>query len=323
MLEKYNPESYNHQYCTVNGIRMHYIDENPSSNQALMLIHGWPDLWFGWREQIHFLVELGYRVIVPTPRGIGETDAPEDPNAYNCKEVCNDFVKLLDFLELPTVTMIGHDWGGFFALKFALFYPERTKAVTSFCTPYIAAGPVRLTLEQIVQGLPSFGYQLYLITPEATKELDTYTRDFFNVAFRPTAEITRLLVDPTTTKIVEGREKIARSEKVPEAVMDYYVKTYQKSGFRGSLNWYKQMENNWELLHAMDQTIKRPTLITIADKDRALPMSMAVGMESFIPDLEKHTVEDSGHWILWEQPEQCNKILTEWLIKQNIVPTHA
>ncbi|KAL7311009.1 hypothetical protein PS15m_008831 [Mucor circinelloides] len=316
MLDKYDPSTYNHQYAQINGIRMHYVDENSSSSKALLLIHGWPDLWIGWREQISFLVELGYRVIVPSLRGFGETDGPADPAEYGFGTVSKDLAGLLDHLEIPTVTVIGHDWGGAVTWRFGQFYPDRVRALASFCTPYTAPAQQDVTLEQIVQVLPNFKYQLYLSTPEAEKDINENVGKFFRRIFRPVAEMnSQPLIDPETGKLAEGREDRPRSEKVPEKVMDYYIEWYTKQGARGGLNWYKQTHNNYVQCKDLDPIIKKPSMMVIAELDRALPPSMAAKMPEFIPGVEMHLVPGSGHWILWEKPEECNQFLKNFLAK--------
>ncbi|KAL0095611.1 Alpha/Beta hydrolase protein [Phycomyces blakesleeanus] len=322
MLDKYDPSTYNNQFCNTNGIRMHYVDENPSSKEVLLLIHGWPDLWLGWREQIGFLVNLGYRVVVPTLRGFGETESPADPSLYGFKTACKDIVGLLDHLEIPTVTTIGHDWGGFVVWRFSQFYPERVKAIASFCTPYGPRPPVRLTLEQVVQNLPNFKYQLYLCTPEAEQEINAYPREFFTALFRTVNEQSgRKLLDLKTGKLVEGRPAVKKSDLVPQKVLDHYVEMVKKHGSRGGLNWYKQVLRNWDESEGLDPIITKPSLMVLAERDVALPPSMAANMKNYVPNLETHLVKDAGHWILWEKPEECNRILAHWLKSLNIVPS--
>ncbi|GAA5808930.1 hypothetical protein MFLAVUS_002329 [Mucor flavus] len=312
MLDKYDPSTYNHQYANLNGLRMHYVDENPSSSKALLLVHGWPDLWLGWREQIPFLVNLGYRVIVPTLRGFGETEGPADPSLYGYKNIANDLAALLDHLEIPTVTVIGHDWGGAVTWRFGQFYPERVKALVSFCTPYFPPMNVDVTLEQVVQVLPNFKYQLYLASPEAEKDMDDNMAKFFRLVFRPIAD-GKYLRDPETGRLAEGREDVARSEVIPEKVLNYYVEAYTKQGARGGLNWYKQTHNNFVQCKDIDPIIKKPSMMVIAELDKALPPSMAAKMPEYIPGVEMHLVKDSGHWILWEKPEECNAYLKDFL----------
>ncbi|CAO3684646.1 unnamed protein product [Rhizopus stolonifer] len=315
MTDYNNPASYNNQYCNVNGIRMHYVDENSSSDKALLLIHGWPDLWLGWREQIHFLVSLGYRVIVPTLRGFGETDAPEDPAEYGFGVISKDLVGLLDHLEIPTVTVIGHDWGGLVIWRFGQFYPDRVKALASFCTPYVPPAQQDVTLEQIVERLPNFKYQLYLNTPEAEQDLDNNIGKFFRRVFRPISEMKETLIDPATGTLAEGRADRERSEKLHPLAYNYYVEQYTKRGSKGGLNWYKQTHNNYVQCKDLDPIIRKPALMVLAEKDAALPPAMASQMPELVPGVEIHLVKDSGHWILWEKPEECNAFLKSFLSK--------
>jgi soluble epoxide hydrolase/lipid-phosphate phosphatase len=220
----------------------------------------------------------------------------------------------LDHLELPTVTVIGHDWGGFVTWRFGQYYPERVKALASFCTPYLPPAPQEVTLEQIVEKLPNFKYQLYLSSPPAEKDFGENIPKFFRRIFRPVGDMVgHPLIDPETNKLVEGREDRPRHEKVPEKVFDYYVKSYTERGVRGSLNWYKQTHNNFVQSQGLDPIINKPSMMVIAEHDKALPPSMADHMPKFIPGIEMHLVKGSGHWILWEKPEECNKLLKDFL----------
>ncbi|KAI9009333.1 Alpha/Beta hydrolase protein [Phycomyces nitens] len=322
MFDKCDPSSYNSQFCNTNGIRLHYVDENSSSKEVLILIHGWPDLWLGWREQIGFLVNLGYRVIVPTLRGFGESESPADPSQYGFKTISKDLAGLLDHLQIPTVTTIGHDWGGFVVWRFAQYFPERVKAIASFCTPYAPRPPVKVTLEDIVKKLPNFQYQLYLNTPEAEEEINAHPREFYAALFRPVGEQRgRKLIDPKTGKLVKGRPVVEKSDLVPQKVLDYYVEMIQKHGSRGGLNWYKQTSRNWDESEGVDPIITKPSMIVLAERDAALPPSMADNMEEYVPNLERRLVKGAGHWILWEKPEECNHILAQWLKSLDIIPS--
>ncbi|KAI8366840.1 Alpha/Beta hydrolase protein [Radiomyces spectabilis] len=315
MSDKNNAAAYNHQFAEVNGIKMHYVDENPSSQNVLLLCHGWPDLWLGWREQIFFLSQLGYRVIVPSMRGFGGTESPADPEKYGMGVVCADLVALLDHLQIPTVTVLGHDWGGVVVWRFAQFYPERTHAVASFCTPYLKPETQYVPLEELVKKVPNFSYQLYLTTPEAEQELNENTEAFFIRLLRPIGETTERFLDRETMRLVAGRGPMAKCDSLPASVLDYYVEQFQKTGFRGPQNWYKQSKRNFEQCKDLDPIIRKPSLMVAAELDPALPPAMTAKMPEYVPDLEMHIVKGSGHWLLWEKPEDCNAILKEWLNK--------
>lgn len=243
-------------------------------------------------------------------------DAPEDPAEYGFGVISKDLVGLLDHLEIPTATVIGHDWGGLAIWRFGQFYPERVKALASFCTPYMPPAQKEVTLEQIVQALPNFKYQLYLNTPEAEKELDANVAKFFRRVQRPIAEHDgNTIVDEKTNRIVETRPDRPLSDAIPQKVFDYYVAAYTKRGFHGGLNWYKQTHNNFVQCKDLDPIIKKPSLMVLAEGDMALPPSMASDMPKYIPGVEIHLVSNSGHWILWEKPEECNAYLKDFLAR--------
>ncbi|KAF7729754.1 hypothetical protein EC973_003832 [Apophysomyces ossiformis] len=304
----------------VNGIRLHYVDENPSGKEALILFHGWPDLWLGWREQIDFLANLGYRVIVPSLRGFGESDAPNDPAQYGFKTVSRDIAELLDHLSLPTVTVLGHDWGGFLAWRFTQFYPDRVRAVASFCSPHLPTSKEYLSLEQIVERFPNFKYQLYFANdPEAEKDfgenVDVYFKRLFQNREDKKLDKRAGLLDPITGKLAEGREVPTRSDAAPQKVIDYYIQQYQTTGVRGGFNWYKQTRRNWEECKDLDPIIRKSALMITAEKDPALPPSMADHMHNFVPDLDIHLVAGAGHFVLTDAPDECNAHLKTWLAK--------
>jgi soluble epoxide hydrolase/lipid-phosphate phosphatase len=171
-------------------------------------------------------------------------------------------------------------------------------------------------LEQVVKVLPNFTYQLYLRTPEAEKDMNENFGKFFRRIFRPVADQKgHPLIDPVTNRLAEGREDRPRHEKLPEKVLDYYVKAYTQQGARGGLNWYKQTHNNYVQCKDLDPIIRKPAMMVIAELDKALPPSMAAKMPEYIPGVEIHLVKESGHWILWERPEECNAFLKDFLAR--------
>ncbi|RUS15895.1 Alpha/Beta hydrolase protein [Endogone sp. FLAS-F59071] len=113
-MDPLNPESFTHKKAFVNGINLHYIDEGRDVNGVLILCHGFPDLWYGWRYQIKFLVQKGFQVLVPDLRGFGQSDAPRCPpnsfSAYSWKTIVTDLRDLMDALSIPRAIFIGHDW---------------------------------------------------------------------------------------------------------------------------------------------------------------------------------------------------------------------
>lgn len=161
-----------------------------------------------------------------------------------------------------------------------------------------------------------------MASPDAEDEFNNNVGKFFRRLFRPIDDLlTSSLVDPVTQRLTNGREDRPRHEKIPEAVMDYYVKTYTKTGSCGGSNWYIQTHNSFVQCKDLDSIIKKPAMVVLAENDRALPPSMATKMPKFIPGLETNLVQGSGHRILWEKLEECNGYLKDFLARVDPVTT--
>src|SRR5678816_722128 len=104
-----DPRAFNHCFAEVNGIRMHYIDEG--KGPLVILLHGFPYLWYMWRRQIGALTEAGFRVVVPDLRGFGQTDRPDSIEAYDMSQAVGDMVGLMAALGETSAVIVGHDLG--------------------------------------------------------------------------------------------------------------------------------------------------------------------------------------------------------------------
>ncbi|KAF9111891.1 Bifunctional epoxide hydrolase 2, partial [Mortierella sp. AM989] len=125
----YEPSSFNHKYATINGYKYHYVEEGNLDGTPIILIHGFPDMWYGWRYQIRHLAKQGYRVIAIDNLGTGETDHPRcengDYSIYSAKNLAANIVGLMDELKIQKAVIVGHDWGALIAGKIGLDFPDR------------------------------------------------------------------------------------------------------------------------------------------------------------------------------------------------------
>lgn len=254
-------------------------------------------------------------------KGYGESTAPPDIKEYSQEQICKDLAVFLDKLGIPQTVLVGHDWGGAVVWNMALFYPERVRAVASLNTPYRPADPAVDIVEKM-KTCPTFDYQFYFQEPgvaEAELEKDigrtlkvlirsTRREDRlpFALNFHRVRERGGLLVgfpeNPPASKILAGPE------------LQYYIQRFEKSGFSGPLNWYRNMRPNWRwALSAKDRKITMPALMVTAGKDAVLHPSMSKGMEEWIPQLRREHIEECGHWTQMERPAVLNRILVEWL----------
>ena len=115
---------YQPNYVTVDGLRMHYIDEGPADGEVVLLLHGQPDWSFLYRKMIPLIVEAGHRVIAPDMIGMGRSDKPIDIHTHTIEAHAGWWRELIAALDLRDITLFGQDWGGFTGLQVVAFHPE-------------------------------------------------------------------------------------------------------------------------------------------------------------------------------------------------------
>ncbi|KAJ8287384.1 hypothetical protein COCON_G00000430 [Conger conger] len=243
-----SPEGVPH--CSVYikpGQQVHYVDmgEGP----AVLLCHGFPDSWFTWRYQILALVESGFRVLAPDMKGYGESSSPPDIEEYSQEQLCQDLVTFLDKLGIVQVTLVGHDWGGSLVWNMTQYHPERVRAAASLNTPLFPVDPNTNPLEGLKR-IPIFNYQLYFQTPGvAEAELEKDLARTMKILFRGAADSDHQISPAGVTErgglFVGLADEVPLSSMLREEVLQYYVKQFSRNGFRGPLNWYRNVERNW------------------------------------------------------------------------------
>lgn len=256
---------------------------------------------------------MNLKVIFPDMLGYGRTDAPQELEKYSMKSMGNDIAELLaQVCPGEQVILGGHDWGGNFVWRFALWHPELLRAVFSICTPYSPPLATYIPLEQLVERLPNFRYQLRLAGPDAEAFITTPARIRGLLAGLyggrgPGGEIAFNVAEGP---LFENLEKIENSPVVSAEEMDYYVREYSRNGMRGPLNWYRTRKVNYEeevalLKDGQPPRITVPAMVISATKDAALPPRLTVGMEKHFDSLTKAEV-DSHHWAQWGAAEAVN-----------------
>ena len=311
----------------VNGVELAWYEAGPRSGTPVVLCHGFPELAFSWRHQIKALADAGRWVIAPDQRGYGLSGRPEAVSDYDMEHLTGDLVGLLDHLGAEKAVVCGHDWGGIVVWQMALRRPERVAGVIGVNTPFMArppADPIEIMRKRL-------GEEMYIVHFQKPGEADAIlgadvrkTMNFFmkkppagQAASRGMAS-ERKPGDPSVfplVRIVEAYDPAhdSRGEFLTPEEFDAFVELFERSGFTGGINWYRNMSRNWRLGEGVEDRVTQPSLMIMAEKDAVLPPSAAEGMERYVPDLEKALVEDSGHWTQQEQPAAVNRILLDWL----------
>lgn len=309
------PSDVSHGYVPIRpGVRLHFVEMG--SGPPVCLCHGFPESWFSWRYQIPALAQAGFRVLALDMKGYGDSSAPAEIEEYSMEVLCQDMVTFLDKLGLPQVALIGHDWGGMLVWALALCCPERVSAVASLNTPFLPAHPDVHPMEKI-RANPVFDYQLYFQEPGvAEAELEENLSRTFRSFFRASDEAF-LAVDKVRERgglFAQTPQQPGLSRIISEEDIQVYVQQFRKSGFRGPLNWYRNMEANWKWsCKAAGRKILIPALMVTAEKDFVLRPEMTKGMEDWIPQLKRGHIKNCGHWTQMDKPAEVNQILIRWL----------
>ncbi len=284
-------------------------------------MHGWPEIAFAWKNQLHAFAEAGFRAIAVDLKGFGRSDAPADPAQYGILQMTGDFAAALDALKIERAIFCGHDWGGALVWSMGQLHPERVAGVIGLCTPLHPRPPV----EPIRILKKRFGEQHYIVAfqepdwPEALFATDPDR--FFRLMFRappPRKRWAGLVphIYDLPGRFRDGPPPTKDSLIVSEADIQHYVDAYKHSGFHGGVNLYRNIDRNWRLMEGRNEIVRAPSLWIGAELDLFLPPETADGMEALVPDLEKHVVADCGHWMMWEKPEQANALMIDWLMRR-------
>jgi pimeloyl-ACP methyl ester carboxylesterase len=316
-------DSFVHRQIEANGIRLHVAEAG--EGPAVLLCHGWPETWYSWRHQLRALAAAGFRALAPDMRGYGRSDAPEAIEAYTQLHLCGDMVGLLDALGLPEAVIIGHDWGAPVAWNSALMRPDRFRAVAGLSVPYRPRGRISAVDAFKAGGLDTI-YMMYFQTPGvAERELEAdVPRSLRRIYYSgsgslPPGQAWRAFVPPG-----KGLLDSTFDTEMPLAWLSHedlavYVQDFARSGFRGGLNWYRNLHRNWELMAAFAQApIRQPSLFIAGARDGVIRMPGlspdAEVLRKVLPGLTQSVLIDgAGHWVQQEAPERVNALLIEFL----------
>ena len=305
----------------VNGIEMFLLEQG--EGPLVVLCHGWPELSYSWRHQVPALAAAGFHVVAPDMRGYGGTSAPEDINAYTLFDLVGDVVGLVDALGEKQAVVVGHDWGAAVAWHCAMFRPDIFTKVAGLSVPPPLRGRGR-PLETLRQsGITNFYWQYF--QPPGVAEAE-FERDIATT-MRVVLGGRRLSSDPAAALFIQdgkgflGDPDLSRPlpKWLNEADLAHFTEAYTKSGFRGGLNWYRNLDRNWELTAPWQGAqIHQPSLFIAGSKDSVITGLIGVkrvaDMERVLPNLKgKIILEGAGHWVQQERPDEVNAALIDFL----------
>ena len=311
----------NFRMIETNGITLQVVVEG--EGPLLLLLHGFPQCWYLWRNQIDELVAAGNQVAVPDQRGYGGSDKPAEVEAYDVVQCAADAAGIADALGHETFTLVTHDWGAVVGWYMALLYPERVNAVFALSVPPLRLPPGLVTRQENFGD--NFFYAVYFQQPGlAEAELDADIRKSLRMMHYAVSgdapEGVYLQPKPANSKALDGLiDPDVLPSWLTDEDLDYYCEEY-RDGFRGPINWYRNLDRSMELTSDLrDAKIVQPAHFMVGSRDPAVVLLAGAydDLDNVI-DLRANVVlEGAGHWLPLERPNEVNAALLDFLREIN------
>ncbi|MFN0146938.1 MAG: alpha/beta fold hydrolase [Dehalococcoidia bacterium] len=312
-----------HRFVETNGIRMHIAEcgEGP----LVVMCHGFPESWYSWRHQLTALAAAGFHAVAPDQRGYGQTDAPEEIAQYSQFHLVGDIVGLLDALGEPTAVIAGHDWGAPVAWNAGLWRPDRFSAVIGLSVPYYPrGGKVKPTDAMKAAFGDNFFYQLYFQEPgKAEANLSADTRKFLrSMLYSASGEPAPGAVFKQLPKTATFMDQMtdpgpAWHTWLEPKDLDFFVSEFERTGFRGGLNWYRNVDRTWEFSAPFQGApMRQPGLFVAGERDGVIAMNpqALTDLDKNVPNLKgKVLMPGCGHWTQQERPVEVNAAMIGFL----------
>jgi pimeloyl-ACP methyl ester carboxylesterase len=315
-----------------NGIRLNIAEQG--EGPPVLLCHGFPESWYSWRHQLAALSAAGFHAVAPDMRGYGKSDAPEAIDQYTIFHLVGDLVGLLDALKAPTAVIVGHDWGATVAWQAARLRPDRFRAVACLSVPYRPRGEARPTSVMPRTADAQF-YQLYFQEPgiaEAELERDPRIalRNMLYFISGEGAAAIRAAASggsaPNVGMVPKNRGFLGGPGApatlpawLSESDIDFYAGEFKRSGFRGPLNYYRNVDRNWELMAAFaGAPVTVPALYVAGDRDMVVAFpgteQLLANLKQFVPALRGiQMLPGCGHWTQQERPSEVNAAILDFV----------
>jgi pimeloyl-ACP methyl ester carboxylesterase len=325
-------DGFEHAQVEANGISIHTV--SMGEGPLVLFNHGFPESWYSWRHQLPAVAEAGFRAVAIDMRGYGQTSRPADIDAYTVNHLVADNVALVAALGEREAVVVGHDWGAPIAWFSALLRPDVFRAVGALSVPYIPPVPPLpegLTLSALMRMQAGEGrdyYRLYFQEPgvaEADLEADVH-RSVLGFIYTISGDI---VADGIHEQGWDGffpagqtlSQQLVVPEELPSwitsADVDFYVSELQRTGFRGGLNYYRNIDAIPTLLAPfVGRSVEQPAMYLGGELDLIAgntPDAIA-GLPTAVPGLRTlQMFAGAGHWLQQERPAGVNAALVEFL----------
>lgn len=272
-----------------NGITLHCIEAGPKDGPLVILLHGFPEFWWGWRYQIEPLAQAGFRVLVPDQRGYNLSDKPEGRRAYQLDLLAQDVIGLMDALGCSICSLVGHDWGGIAAWWTATRHPNRIDRLVAINAPHpdVAGSYMRRHPSQMLKSSYVGFFQLPFI-PEALLSADSYKA------------LRRSLL------------RTSRKDTFSSADLAEYEKAWARSGaLTAMLNWYRALP--FKPSQSVEAKLAMPVLAIWGMRDPFLEFGLCEKSLTLCSQAQVSRFEKATHWVHLEEPDAVSRRLIDFL----------
>jgi epoxide hydrolase 4 len=270
------------------SVQLHGAAAGPKDGPAVVLLHGFPEFWYGWRRQIEPLAAAGFRVIVPDQRGYNLSSKPSGIAAYALTELVSDVIAIADQLGQGKIFLAGHDWGAAVAWSTALLHPQRVAKLAVLNVPH-----------------PSVMRKFLSTRPRQL--LRSWYMFFFQLPWLPEAFF-------SSFHFCAGSRSLLRSSRpgtfTAEDLAQYRAAWSQPGALTAMINWYRALFRTPAKFK--DKTVRVPTRILWGERDAFLLGEMAHESLRYCANAELFTFANATHWLQHEEPARVSELLIDF-----------
>ncbi|XP_024992941.1 uncharacterized protein LOC112526758 [Cynara cardunculus var. scolymus] len=307
-----------HNYIQVDGLKLHVAELGSESLPVVLLLHGFPEIWYTWRHQMVAVAKAGFRVIAPEYRGYGLSDIPVEPEKTSFANLVTDTAIILASLAVSKVFVIGKDFGGMVGYIFAIFFPEKVAGIVTIGVPYMP--PQAL---QQLQTLPEGFYMRRWQEPGRAEA------DFGRFDAKTVVRKIYILFSSSEVPIADENQEIMdmmeSSAPLPpwftEEDLEIYGASYEKTGFLTALQVpYRSLSERVEPPNQdpNDLRIEAPALFITGKQDfffniPGMEEYLQNGAKKYVPNLEIVYLPEGSHFVQEQFPDKVNQLLLGFL----------